>query len=140
MDLCYLYLCMLMREPNIPNAIEYLQLVKGNRHDGSPAHTFASMHRNSWSLTFNAIAMLTQKQCSCPCHDAIQVSPEIQPEELPKQGEATDIPNCVFALLDLFSVLVPRESIVIDNLSNAPSQAVKGRKLVYLSLLTSTYH
>lgn len=47
----------------------------------------------------------------------VRVSDEVQSKELPEQGEATDVPNRVFTLLNLFPVLVPREGIIVYDLS-----------------------
>ena len=48
----------------------------------------------------------------------VRVSDEVQSKELPEQGEATDVPNRVFTLLNLFPVLVPREGIIVYDLSS----------------------
>ena len=46
-----------------------------------------------------------------------RVADEVQSKELPEQGEATDVPNRVFTLLNLFPMLVPREGIIVYDLS-----------------------
>ena len=60
----YIYVCLCANQ-YIPNAIEYLQLVKGNRHDGSPAHTFTSIAPKFMESHFqrhsNAHAMMPSK-------------------------------------------------------------------------------